>query len=202
VTSRGAGGQLLAGLALVGASAVGAAVARPPAWELRTFNRMNRWPDGMYRPVWVAMQAGALAAAPVAAGVALASGQRRGAVRLLSSGGVAWGVAKGVKRLSGRGRPVGFVPDLHVRGDAAAGSGFPSGHAAVAAALAATAREVLPAPLRPAAFVLVGVVASARVYVGAHLPLDVVGGVGLGLTVDAARRVVVARHARRRGVAS
>jgi undecaprenyl-diphosphatase len=33
---------------------------------------------------------------------------------------------------------------------------------------------------------LVAVVCLARVYVGAHLPLDVLGGASLGLAVDAA----------------
>jgi hypothetical protein len=35
------------------------------------------------------------------------------------------------------------------------------------------------------------VVCVARIYVGAHLPLDVVGGIGLGLVVAAVVRFVV-----------
>jgi undecaprenyl-diphosphatase len=41
--------------------------------------------------------------------------------------------------------------------------------------------------------VLVAVVCLARVYVGAHLPLDVVGGIGLGLAVGGAVRLLTGR---------
>jgi len=93
-----------------------------------------------------------------------------------------------VKRIVGRGRPATLLTDLRVRGRGPSGGGFPSGHAAVATALAASAF----ARSRPAARLsltgLAAIVGVARVYVGAHLPLDVLGGAALGVTLDGVYR--------------
>jgi glycosyltransferase 2 family protein len=40
------------------------------------------------------------------------------------------------------------------------------------------------------------VVCLARIYVGAHLPLDVLGGIALGLAIGAAVRLAFGRLAR------
>ncbi len=68
-------------------------------------------------------------------------------------------------------------------GLAATGLGFPSGHAAVAAAIMTVAAAYLTRPARIAGWLVVGLVAAARVYVGAHLPLDAAGGLFLGWAV-------------------
>ena len=51
----------------------------------------------------------------------------------------------------------------------------------MSAALATIAYAYLPKPWRRLSLALAVVVSFARVYVGAHLPLDVVGGAGLGV---------------------
>jgi undecaprenyl-diphosphatase len=95
-----------------------------------------------------------------------------------------WALAKGIKRIVRRGRPTALVPGTHIRGKEATGGGYLSGHAAVATALMAAAASASSPKLAG----LAGVVGVARMYVGAHLPLDVIGGVGLGLVVDATAR--------------
>jgi membrane-associated phospholipid phosphatase len=67
-----------------------------------------------------------------------------------------------------------------VRGREAAGLGYPSGHAGVAAwpHLGRRARCLVAT--------VVPIVGLTRMYVGAHIPLDVVSGAALGLAIDAA----------------
>jgi predicted Ser/Thr protein kinase len=55
-----------------------------------------------------------------------------------------------------------------------------SGHSAVAVALATVASPYLGRRARRVAWVLAGFVCLARMYVGSHLPFDVVGGAALG----------------------
>ena len=67
--------------------------------------------------------------------------------------------------------------------------GFPSGHAAVAAALTAVVAAHLSR--RWLIIALGSAVILGRLYVGAHLPLDVVGGVALGAVAGSAVNLVV-----------
>ena len=104
---------------------------------------------------------------------------------LLAAGLLAYYSAKGLKDLVGRGRPAALVNDVIVRGPAGHGLGFPSGHAAVSFALTATAVPFLARRWRRVIWVLPLTVGFARVFVGARLPLDVVGGFALGWTAGA-----------------
>ena len=70
-----------------------------------------------------------------------------------------------------------------IRGPAATGLGFPSGHAAVAALIMTAAGPYLTRPARWTGWVVVGLVAFNRVFIGAHFPLDVVGGLCLGWSI-------------------
>lgn len=154
--------------------------------EQKAFRLVNDLPDPLYVAAWPVMQLGALGAAPVTAFAALAARNRPLAGRLLWGGGAAWVLAKGVKRVIRRGRPVTLLAGVRTRGQEATGLGYLSGHAAVSAALAAAAWPHLGAGGRRATLGLASGVGLSRIYVGAHLPLDVAGGAALGLLVDAA----------------
>ena len=154
--------------------------------EQRAFRLVNNLPDRLYVPAWPVMQLGALGAAPVTAAAALAAGNRPLAGRLLARGTAAWVLAKAVKRVVRRGRPIALMPGVRTRGQEATGLGYLSGHAAVSVALAAAAWPHLGSGGRRATLGLTSLVGLSRIYVGAHLPLDVAGGAALGVLVDAA----------------
>jgi hypothetical protein len=67
--------------------------------EYLAFRSVNELPDSLYLPAWLAMQLGALGAAPAAAGTAWLAGERELADRLLVSGTSTWVVAKLVKQV-------------------------------------------------------------------------------------------------------
>jgi undecaprenyl-diphosphatase len=146
--------------------------------------------------VWPVMQLGNLVVIPCAAAVAAAFRRWRLAVALLLAGAGVYLLAKVVKGLVVRGRPDGLLPDVVIRGAPAVGRGFVSGHAAVVTALLVVAWPWLNRPARIVCSVLAVAVCLARVHVGAHLPLDVLGGAALGLAVAGAVRLALG-HPRR-----
>ncbi len=179
-------GRTLAGLAVLAVTLVPVRRDRIGRREQRAFRLVNGLPDRLFPPAWAVMQLGALAAAPAAAGAALLAGKRRLAVRLLTGGTASWTLAKVVKRVVRRGRPSTLLLGVRCRGHEASGLGYLSGHAAVATALAAAAFPHLDGRGRRASLALASLVGLSRIYVGAHLPLDVAGGFALGLLVDGA----------------
>ena len=72
-----------------------------------------------------------------------------------------------------------------------AGLSYVSGHAIITFAIAGLLALVLPRRWAVVAFVLAGLNAVARVYLGAHNPLDVVGGAAVGLAIAAVLDLVL-----------
>jgi undecaprenyl-diphosphatase len=134
------------------------------------------------------MQAGTFGTAPAASAVAFLAGRRKLAAGLAGGGTAAWLLAKQAKPFGGRPRPGGVLDGVRTRERIEGDLGWVSGHAAVSTTLALVASPWVPAWARP---MLAGVVATTgfgRMYVGAHLPLDLVGGVGLGMVIAAGVR--------------
>jgi hypothetical protein len=155
-------------------------------YERRAFRAVNGLPDQLYVPAWVIMQLGTFGAVPATAVAAWLAGDRRLAWRLAVGGSATWALAKVVKQRVRRPRPADLLAGTRRRGRDASGLGYLSGHAGVATALGAATFHRLGPTGRVIVLTVVPIVGLSRAYVGAHLPLDIVGGAALGLAVDAA----------------
>ena len=102
----------------------------------------------------------------------------------------AWLLAQLGKAAELRGRPIDVL-DVFVPTGEATGAGFPSGHTAVAVAFAVALLPYVPRPVRPVVALVALAVALARMHVGVHLPLDLVGGAGIGLAMGAVAVLLV-----------
>lgn len=152
-----------------------------PGWEESVFRAAYRLPDWLDRGLWAPMQLGTVVAPfVVALGAFIAWRTWRPSAGAVAVGLVGWWLAKVAKDAIGRGRPYSFLTDLHHRSGVPTDLGFPSGHATVAFGLAAVLSPYLARPARLVAYGSALVVAFARVHLGAHLPLDVIGGAALG----------------------
>ena len=177
--------RILIGAGLFFASWAEALGGRLPPYEEQIFRAANGASDSMRVPVRAVMQAGTFMTVPIAATIAFLAGRRRLAAKLLAGGTIAWVGAKAIKPLGGRQRPKGVLDEGVVLREKIEGDlGWVSGHTAVATTLAFAAGEELPRWTRPLLGSVVGTVGFGRMYVGAHLPHDVVGGVGLGMMVS------------------
>lgn len=179
------------GVAILVLSALWVDETRTSGLERAVFRAVNDLPSFLYQPWWIFMQLGNFLVIPGAALLAALFRRYRLAIGLLLGGLITYGLAKVVKRVVVRGRPSALLDDVQIHGAASHGLGFVSGHAAVVVCLAAIAWPWLNKPARIVVVVLAALVCLGRVYVGAHFPLDVVGGAGLGLAVGGVVRLII-----------
>jgi membrane-associated phospholipid phosphatase len=159
--------------------------------EADAFASVNGLPDWLYGPVWPVMQLGTVGLAATT-GLVVGLVLRRPLLAALFALApiLAWWAAKVVKELLERGRPAAEGLTVTIRGTADDGYGFVSGHAAVSFALATVITPHLHGRWRVVPYALATIVALARLYVGAHLPLDVIGGAALGIVVGELVRAI------------
>jgi membrane-associated phospholipid phosphatase len=176
---------LLSALVVLLITALAASGGDVAAWVRTVFRAINDLPDFLYRPVWVVMQFGSFWAIVAVGAIALLFRRFRLAIGLAIAGVSVYLLAELLKAIVDRPRPAALLTDVHIRGAAPTGTGFPSGHASVACASAMIAWLWFGPRPRWTFIAAAIVVCFARVYVGAHLPLDVVGGAALGVASGA-----------------
>lgn len=177
--------EAVAGAAIFLVGARQARTHQVTALDEQVFRTVDGFPDAIQVPGWVVMQAGSLGAVIASTAGALAVKRHDTALRFAVAGGAMWIGAKGAKHLIGRGRPADHLEGVVIRGRKQSGLGYPSGHAAVSAALAVVASRTWPRA-SPALGAVAAVTAFMRVYDGAHFPSDVVGGAAAGIAAGVA----------------
>ena len=161
-------------------------------WEIVTFQAINGLPGGIRPVLWVLNQYGTAITIPVTSAIALVFQQWLLALSLAISGVAVYFLAKVIKTYVDRGRPAALIEEVVEREGFSPNSlGFPSGHAAVAWAITIILLAYLGRPWQIGAIVLAIVVPLVRMYVAAHLPLDLIGGAALGVMVASAVNLVV-----------
>ena len=88
-----------------------------------------------------------------------------------------------IKHLADQPRPTAAIPGLDVHGypKDPFGNAYPSAHTSVAVALVTALWPWLTIPQRIVGVTVAALVALNRLYIGAHWPVDVVGGAAIGL---------------------
>ena len=177
---------LLAGMAVVHNGNV-------PDWERSVFDAINGLPDFLYPVLWPFQQLGVVVVGPILAIVAALTRRYRLAVALVLATVLKLLMERAVKAAVSRQRPGTTIgASAHLRGDVhAVGESFVSGHAVLVAAMACLIVPYLPRQWRFVPWVLLGLVMAARVYVGAHNPLDVICGAALGVAIGSGLNLVV-----------
>lgn len=160
-------------------------------WETDMFTWINGWNNNL-RPLFLAVtQFGNYWALFGLTLLSLCFKKPRLALRIFSNGTLAFLLADiYLKHVVQRLRPEYLLPHVQVREFQPSHLGFPSAHTAVATALAMTFWPLLPKNWRWVCVSWIGLVGLSRMYLGVHLPLDVIGGVAAGLVVVSGTKLI------------
>lgn len=190
---------IVAALLVFGATALIAADGTVGGVEQRMFHWINGWPDGLRPLMWVFQLAGVLFVPVALAGIARWRGRRRLAVALAAIVPLKLLLEHAVvKQLVHRERPGTAICHLdrtcaRFRGVPLVGLSFVSGHAIITWSVATLLWPFLPRRWRAVPVAVAIANSVARIYLGAHSPLDLVGGAAVGVVLGAG--LLLALHA-------
>jgi undecaprenyl-diphosphatase len=193
----GRGGWLVVaagGLLLLVLCSLVASTSRVGDVERSVFRAINDLPGWLYPLLWPFQQFGNLLVALVI-GIVVALALRQWWVAVAVGAAVVLKLLgeQAVKEVVQRSRPGTTIGDVTMRGDVSAhGLSFVSGHAVIVTAVAGLLTPILPRAWRWVPWAIVVLNGITRIYVGAHNPLDIVGGIGLGLVIAGILNTILA----------
>ena len=154
--------------------------------ERPIFEAVNQLPAVLYPVFYIFTQFGSISTLIlwVAAGWYLVN--RRTAATVLCASVAAWLLTIVAKASVHRGRPGVLLDNVHLfSGEKFSGFGFPSGHSTFSAACATVLYYQVAPEYRKYLIGIVFLVGLSRMFLGAHFPLDVVGGWAFGTAIGA-----------------
>jgi undecaprenyl-diphosphatase len=187
------GVAVIAGLAVLGLGMLAVRHGTVSSFEESVFHAINDLPGALYPILWPFQQLGAVLVGPLVAVVALILRKYRLALAALLATVAKLVLERLVKAMVSRERPSTSIgPDVHRRGNVSVhGEAFVSGHAVLVASLAMIVQPYLRGHWKVVPWVVVALVMITRVYVGAHNPLDVIAGAGLGVAIGGVLNLIV-----------
>lgn len=149
-------------------------------WEINVFQFVYGLPDFLFPLFIVVTQLGSVYMLGLLLVLYLVRGHYHIVLRLFMTGVLSYLAAGFAKSLWGRERPYQMLANVFNLDFAAHGPGYPSGHMALATALAFTMAHYVKKKYRWLLWTALAGVGLSRMYLGVHAPLDIVGGYAIG----------------------
>jgi glycosyltransferase 2 family protein len=162
--------------------------------ERPIFEFFNSLPSYLDKFFIAVTQFGGMGSMLVWVGLAWYLINKRAAISVFFTGTIGWFLARIAKNIIQRGRPSAFDELVNLVGsEPLSGFGYPSGHSTFVATCATVLYFQLSKKYRKYLLLIVFLVGISRMYLGAHFPLDVVGGWALGAVVGSASSLLIGK---------
>ncbi len=149
------------------------------AWEVFVFQAIYGLHDSLFPIFYIVTQLGSIYILGILLALYMIKRSYHILLHVVMNGTLAYLMAGFMKDIWGRARPDELLAGV-VHLDYARGAGFPSGHMALAVALALTVGHYVPKKYHWLIAVWILGVGLSRIYLGVHAPLDIIGGFAIG----------------------